>query len=149
MHSSSRVPLWALLFADDILVTAGRIGEITDLGALPLGVGEPRGPSEVEIPMGGHQVSWIGYWLCLETCRLGVSESRARWICREDRGTLAEGYVDIRDFRAVLGRLSFTWGVLDYLKPFVSPPFSWAAAVDHLGKVTLPWSVSSIIDFIA
>ena len=62
---------------------------------------------------------------------------------------VAAGVVDMADFKAVVGRLGFALGALDYLKPFVSPLYSWAASVDHLGRVSLPWSVSFILEFVA
>ena len=94
-------------------------------------------------------MNWIGYWVCFETYELGISESRSRWIVGWIREALEDGSVQVADFRAVLGRLSFTLGVLDYLKPFVSPLFLWASAVDHLGRAPLPWSVSFILSCVA
>ena len=80
--------------------------------------------------------------MCFESYELGISAPRAAWLCSWIRRALKEGEVQMADFRAVLARISFTLGVLDYLKPFVSPLFSWAAVVDHLGKARIPWSVS-------
>ena len=138
----------SLLFADDILMVAGREAEIVDLGVMiflwsSLGV-----PWKWRKWRGGYQVSWIGYWICFETYQVGISEARSKWLCNWIHGALEKGEVQMADFRAVVGRISFALGVLDYLKPFVSPLFSWTAAIDHLGLVPLPWSVSFILSFV-
>ena len=127
---------------------AGRASEIVDFGALILVWMALGVPWKWKKFRGGHQASWIGYWMCLESYELGISATRAEWLCSWIRRSLKEGEVQMSDFRAVLGRISFTLGVLDYLKPFVSPLFSWAAAVDHLGKDRLPWSVSFLLAYI-
>ena len=138
----------ALLFADDLFMVAGRASEIVDFGALILVWMALGVPWKWKKFRGGHQASWIGYWMCFESYELGISAPRAAWLCSWIRRALKEGEVQMADFRAVLGRISFTLGVLDYLKPFVSPLFSWAAAVDHLGKVRIPWSVAFLLSYI-
>ena len=138
----------ALLFADDILMIAGRASEIIDLGALILVWVALGVPWKWKKWRGGHQASWIGYWLCFESYQLGISEARSKWLRSWIEKTLSDGAVQMEDFRAVLGRISFTLGVLDYLKPFVSPLFAWASAIDHLGRVLLPWSVSFILSYV-
>ena len=139
----------ALLFADDLLMMAGRVSEIVDIGAIILvwvclGV-----PWKWKKWRGGHQVSWIGYWISVETFEVGISDTRAGWLVTWIDKTVREGRVSVEDFRAVLGRLSFSLGVLDYLKPFVSPLFAWCASVSHAGSIQLPWSVAFILSFIA
>ena len=139
----------ALLFADDLLMTAGRAAEIADIGALILlwvclGV-----PWKWAKWRGGHKVNWIGYWICLESYAVGISADRAAWLTSWIRKSLAEGSVQVQDFVAVLGRLCFSLGVLDYLKPFVAPLFAWSASIGHLGLVQLPWSVAFILSYIA
>ena len=52
------------------------------------------------------------------------------------------------DFVAVLGRLCFAMGPLEYLRPFVAPLFAWAAAVGPRGRMQLPWSVTFILKFL-
>ena len=49
------------------------------------------------------------------------------------------------DFTAVLGRLCFAMGPLEYLRPFIAPLFARAAAVGPRGKMRLPWSVTFIL----
>ena len=123
----------SLLFADDILMVAGREAEIVYLGVMiflwsSLGV-----PWKWRKWRGGHQVSWIGYWICFETYQVGISEARSKWLCRWIHDALEKGEAQMSDFRAVLGRISFALGVLDYLKPFILPLFSWTAACPFLG----------------
>ena len=79
---------------------------------------------------------------------MGISESRADWLIRWMETTVKEGKVRTDDFRAVLGRLSFSLGVLDYLKPFVSPLFAWCASAPQSGLLQLPWSIAFILTFL-
>ena len=138
----------ALLFADDLLMVAGRLSEIVDLGALILVWVALGVPWKWQKWRGGHQVGWIGYWVCFETYHVGISAARATWLQDWIRKTVEEGEIQVAEFRAVLGRISFTLGVLDYLKPFVAPLFSWIAAVGHIGRVPIPWSVAFILSFV-
>ena len=85
----------------------------------------------------------------IETYEVGISVTRAAWMVGWIEETVKQGSTNMSDFKAVLGRLSFALGVLDYLKPFVSPLFSWCASVSHLGRVAIPWSVAFILSFVA
>ena len=49
----------------------------------------------------------------------------------------------------MLGRLCFSMGPLEYLRPFVAPLFAWAAAVGHRGSLQVPWSIAFIFEFLA
>ena len=89
---------------------------------------------------GGQEVDWIGYWLSVADFRLGISEKRARWTREWMSKTLEKGFAEMRDFNAVLGRLCFAVGALDYLRPFTALLFAWAR---------LPWSVSFLLRYIA
>ena len=138
-----------LLYADDIFMDAGRTQEIVDLGAMLLlwcALGTPWKWSKFR---GGCTCSWIGYWLNFETYELGISEARASWIVKWAEKVISEGYVDMADFRAVLGRLCFTVGALDFLKPFLSPLFAWSSQINHLGRVLVPWSVAFLLSYLA
>ena len=139
----------ALLFADDLLMLAGRIAEIFGISAvllvwLALGV-----PWKWKKFRGGFQQQWIGYWVDVEGFTLGISESRSGWMVSWLRRTVGEGTVEMKDFRAVLGRMSFMLGALDFLKPFVCPLYAWAASIDHDGRMMIPWSVAFILEFVA
>ena len=46
----------------------------------------------------------------MATYEVGISESRAKWVCNWIGGALKDGTVQVSDFRSVLGRLSFTLG---------------------------------------
>jgi hypothetical protein len=59
------------------------------------------------------------------------------------------GTTDMQDFAAVLGRLCFAMGPLEYLRPFIAPLFSWSAAVGSRGRVQLPWSVTFVLEYLA
>ena len=138
----------ALLFADDLLMTAGRVAEIVDLGALLLIWAALGVPWKWKKFRGGQQVQWIGYWIDMDAFRIGISDGRAAWLCKWMTDTVNKGIVEVADLRAVLGRLSFSLGALEYLRPFVAPLFSWCAAVDSMPRAPLPWSVSFILKFL-
>ena len=126
----------ALLFADDVITLASRAAEIVELGTVLLiwiSLGPPFKWSNF---MGGQHIEWIGYWLCLEEFRLGISEKRAAWFRKWVDKALGEGKVSMRDFTAVLGRLCFVMGALEYLRPFVAPLFAWTAAIGHDGDMS-------------
>lgn len=40
-------------------------------------------------------------------------------------------------------------GPLEYLRPFIAPLFSWAAAVGSHGIVQLPWSVTFVLEYLS
>ena len=46
--------------------------------------------------------------------QIGISRSRADWIHGWVEQTLETGSVEVADFNAVLGRMGFTVGALDY-----------------------------------
>ena len=51
--------------------------------------------------------------------------------------TSALDALDLADFAAVLGRLTFALGVLEYSRPFVAPLFAWSAAVGRRCRAVL------------
>ena len=139
----------ALLFADDLMAMADRKLEIIDLASvllvwLALGI-----PWKWKKFRGGARQQWIGYWVDVEHFALGISEERSKWLVGWVRKTIAEGTVEMSHFRAVLGRLSFMMGALDFVKPFVCPLFAWAASIEHDGRMLVPWSVAFILGYIA
>ena len=58
----------------------------------------------------------------------------SQWLARQT----SVGSTDMGDFTAVLGRLCFAMGPLEYLRPFIAPLFAWAAAVGPRGRMQLP-----------
>jgi hypothetical protein len=138
-----------LLYVDDWLILATGKEEIILAGAIlhllsALGV-----PWRWDKCRGGTQVEWIGYWADLWEGRLGLSVRRATWLAVWMRTQVREGTVDMKDFTAVLGRLCFAMGPLEYLRPFISPLFAWAAAVGAHGRAQVPWSVAFLFEFLS
>ena len=74
----------------------------------------------------------------MSTFRVGISDGRAAWLCKWMNDGGRNGTADVADFRAVLGRLCFSLGVLEYLRPFVAPLFSWVSAVEGMPRVPPP-----------
>ena len=98
---------------------------------------------------GGVEVEWIGYWMHLRDYKIGMSSRRAGWLSTWLRARVEDGVVDMGDFCSVLGRLCFSMGLLEFARPFLAPLYAWAAAVGHLGRRRLPWSVSFLMIFLA
>ena len=138
-----------LLYADDFLWVARRKSGIAFLGEyllllLALGV-----PFRWDKFRGGTAVEWVGFWIDLWEGEIGISEKRAAWLISWMRYRIGEGRADMRDFTAVLGRLCFTMGPVDFLRPFIAPLFAWASAVGPRGQHLLPWSVLFLLSFLA
>ena len=138
-----------LLYADDFLWAARRKSGIVFLGQflfllVALGV-----PFRWDKFRGGTTVEWVGFWVNLWDGEIGISERRAIWLVRWMEERIKEGRADMRDFTAVLGRLSFTMGPVDFIRPFIAPLFSWASAVGPRGHHILPWSVLFLLSFLA
>ena len=98
---------------------------------------------------GGTGVDWIGYRIEVREYACGISVKRARWLSNWIKERLAEGFVEMNDFEAVLGRLCFALGPLEYLRPFVAPLYAWASAVNHRGRMKIPWSIAFILTYYA
>ena len=98
---------------------------------------------------GGDKVDWIGFWADLWAGHLGISVRRAQWLSDWMLKQVEAGRTDLADFTSVLGRLCFSMGPLEYLRPFIAPLFAWVAAVGHKGSIQLPWSVAFIFRFLA
>jgi hypothetical protein len=143
--AGNRVPLDIMLYVDDhIMLATGKAGIVLS-GMLiyflvALGV-----PWRWDKSRGGTEVEWIGYWADLWHGRLGISVRRADWLAGWMNKQASEGFTDMADFTAVLGRLCFAMGPLEFLRPFIAPLFAWAAAVGPRGKMRLPWSVTFIL----
>jgi hypothetical protein len=98
---------------------------------------------------GGREVEWIGYWLDMGKFEMGISELRARWAARwlTDRAT--EGRVAFGELREALGRLVFVAGPIEYIRPFLGPLFTWAAAGPRYACPWLPVMIRIIMRYLA
>jgi len=76
---------------------------------------------------GGLSLDWVGFNLDFAGFRLGISASRANWLCSYLKQALADNCVVLGEFSEALGRLGFASQVLTWCKPFLAPLFSWAA----------------------
>ena len=138
-----------LLYVDDFLMIPFNKEGIVMAGVLiymwtALGI-----PLRWDKCRGGNKVEWIGFWTDLWSGHLGISERRARWLSDWMSEQVKAGRTDLADFTSVLGRLCFSMGPLEYLRPFVAPLFAWAAAVGHRGSMQVPWSIAFIFEFLA
>ena len=129
-----------LMYVDDLLILASSKEEVIFAGAFFLLI------SAIGIPMrwgktrGGTTVKWIGLWLDLSGMALGVSPKRATWLADWLEGQVKTGSTDLRDMAAVLGRMCFAMGPLEYTRPFIAPsshgfrPRACTAGVSYRGQ---------------
>ena len=83
-------------------------------------------------------MDWIGFWTDLWAGHLGISEKRAVWLSGWMMKQVEAGRTDLADFTSVLGRLCFSMGPLEFLRPLIAPLFAWGAAVGHKGSIQMP-----------
>eukprot|EP00435_Cladocopium_sp_Y103_P016869 s1943_g4.t1 len=144
------VPIELLLYADDLeamgITAEGRKGIVASFAYLAaLG-----SPFKWKKHRGGLCTEWIGLTTDYANFSLGISEKRAQWLAKWIAMLCQEKVVEPREFAAVLGRLGFSTTALPWEKPFLGPLYVWSAAVrDQKKKVTVPWAVLIILDWIA
>ena len=104
----------------------------------------------LEVPLswkkvkGGTRVQWIGYQLCVETYRKGISEKKVKWV--ED--WVLSGGATGREMKSALGRLTFVAGALQMLRPFLGPMFSWTAVLRGGAFSKFPGAVHILLKFV-
>ena len=138
-----------LLFVDDFLSMAENRAQIEACGFLIffwLVLGFAFRWSKFK---GGSQVEWVGYWMDFDASRFGVSQKRAAWLSNWLLTRAQAGSVDIKDFQAVLGRLCFAVGPLEFTRPFLAPLYAWLSSIPPAGTFELPWSICFLFRFIA
>jgi hypothetical protein len=98
---------------------------------------------------GGREIAWIGYAVDLRTLSLGISASRASWVCDWMNRVSRDGTVSIKELRSVIGRLAFVAGALEYERPFLSPIFTFLALHPGGGIKPIPIYLRLILRFLA
>ena len=137
-----------LIYVDDIILVAGCKRDMERIGVLLIAFAALRIPFGWKKFRGGAEVQWVGYTVNFDRYHLGISESRALWLANWMADRVREKEADLGDFSAVLGRLCFALGPLEYVRPFVAPLFAWVSAVGHRGRAPLPWSVCFLLDLL-
>jgi len=143
------IPLWVMLLADDfkLEVTGGNYaaGLLSALWVLIL----------LDIPIswekvrGGTSFTWVGYELNLRSHTLGLSQSRAQWLCDWMDKVCADKQVLMSDFIAALGRASFGFGALEYDRPFLGPLYAFAALHPPGAVRVVPTYVLLLLHYLA
>ena len=88
---------------------------------------------------GGLQVEFVGYYLDYDSKRIGITVKRGDWILAFLDDFKRSNYtVSMRRFAEFLGRLGFVSRVLLWLRPHLSPLYSWSAAMDKGVVATAP-----------
>ena len=88
---------------------------------------------------GGSVLSWVGFEICLQSAKIGLSEQRARWLCRWLDDSVSTGRARIADVSAVLGRLSF--GLINCvraLQAFLGTGVCVGSLHGHRARVSAP-----------
>ena len=91
---------------------------------------------------GGLSVAFVGYQLQYDSCQVGISDRRGRWLLEWIDKAQANSFVVVsRDFSEFLGRLGFVSQVLVWIKPHLSPLYAWSAATASGTVGKLPQTV--------
>ena len=138
---------WLLLYADDGKGTAG--GDRLEHPLLfHLFLLEVLGtPIKWRKVHGGIEVEWVGYWLDYRRFEMGISESRAVWVCTWLDTKIRERRVALGELREALGRLVFVTGPLEHLRPMLGPLFAWASAGRRHARPRLPAMLLILMEF--
>ena len=98
---------------------------------------------------GGTCTDWVGYHLDIQKRLLGVNANRSRWLVSWLGRTLEADRVNLADFSAVLGRLSFAFAALEPLRPFLGPLYAWVGAVsDRCARLAFPKAVRLVMKYL-
>jgi hypothetical protein len=137
----------ALLYADDLELIIESTEERPNLllaVSILFALGVPLKWSKFR---GGFDLEWVGFAFSHKSYSIGISETRANWLCKWIADVLKSGLVDIDEFGAVLGRLNFAALALIYERPFLGILYFWnAAIVTTAGKtMRLPWAIRMVL----
>ena len=139
--------IMALLYADDGNLSARGNFHMPLLLAMSIWIIFDY-PIKWEKVKGGLQLDWIGYWLDWETFRVGISERRSRWLQDWVKHVIERGRCDRAEMDEVLGRWGFAARVLEDLRPFLGPLYSWKSRL-QVGKARIvPAMVRLILEFL-
>ena len=98
---------------------------------------------------GGLSVEFVGFYLDYREMTLGVIARRGEWLLNFIREMAQSKYViSMRRFAEFPGRMAFVARVVIWLKPFLSPLYSWSAALDKGTVATAPKLVRLVLHFI-
>ena len=99
---------------------------------------------------GGFASEFVGFQIRYDLTEVGISTKRGTWIIDWIDRAMANRYVvQARDFSEFLGRLGFIAQLLVWLKPHLSPLFSWAAVTAAGTVCRLPDTVILTLQYIA
>ena len=144
-----RDPVFQFLFADDLNLLASGAQGMRAMVVMLYFFGLVGTPFTWLKVRGGFQMDWIGYHIDLNTHALGISEDRARWLTDWIDTALAAGTVLVRDLVAVVGRLAFTAGPLERIRPFMAPIYSWIAVVPSSACLPPPVMVKLALKWVS
>ena len=109
-------------------------------------VGTPFGYHKFK---GGFSSDFVGFHLRYDLCEVGITERRGKWL-REWilKAAEAKYVVQTREFAEFLGRLGFVAQLLTWMKPHLSPLYSWSAATSSGTVAKLPETVILSLRFL-
>ena len=146
-----RWPIEALLYADDLEMTAAdsneREGIVMAVFVLLI-LGAPLKLSKFR---GGFKVEWVGMYIDNTLFSIGLSLCRARWLVNWARQVIDTGSVEVTNFAGGVGRLGFASNALLYEKPWLGPLYAWSSTIQLAGRRTaaVPWGIKFILYWIA
>ena len=99
---------------------------------------------------GGFASEFVGFQIRYDLTEVGISTKRGTWIIDWiDRAKANRYVIQAHDFAEFLGRLGFIAQLLVWLKPHLSPLFSWAAVTAAGTVCRLPDTVILTLQYIA
>ena len=141
-------PFEAMLYVDDFLFMSTDKHQVEHIGMVVFFLEALGVPFRWDKFRGGASLPWIGYWFDLHSYQLGMPPKRAAWM-RDWLGVrMRDGWVDLPDLEAVLGRLCFALGPLEFARPLLAPIYAWCAAVGRRVRVRVPWFLALLFRFL-
>eukprot|EP00435_Cladocopium_sp_Y103_P068509 s490_g31.t1 len=98
---------------------------------------------------GGFSSEFVGFHLRYDLSEVGISKKRGDWLVNWINTAASQKFVvSSRDFVEFLGRLGFVAQLLVWLKPHLSPLYSWAAVTARSTVGRLPETVILTLEYI-
>ena len=144
MYLQRQEYVWTLLFADDFKQNAHGPIKYFNLLLFLLIMSALGMPFSLKKCVGGIECDWVGYWCDYKLFQVGLSDSRCQWLCSWIRRQLSQKTTVMRDFVEGLGRMGFAAQVLDRMRPFLAPLYSWSSAIPEGTRLNKPFACSDV-----
>ena len=136
-------------YVDDLQMAAVGPDKFSNLLALILVYEVIGTPFSYKKFGGGLETQFVGYRIDYKASCLGIARKRGDALCQFVQEMKRNSYtVSMRRFAEFLGRLGFVARVFPWLKPQLSPLYSWSAAIDRGTVATAPKMIRLVLLYI-